>query len=84
MVTEYVRTFMDEMAYAEHNGHPPADVIFDAANSLGIPHTKAADGTETFHNWARAVWAADGYDQSPVDETYNRNTQIAIAKTFLA
>lgn len=73
----------DEIAYAERNGHPPAYVIYSIANELGIPHTKSADGTETFHNWARAVWAADGYDQAPVDETYNRNAQIAIAKSFL-
>lgn len=72
----------DEIAYAEKNGHPPAYVIFDCADSLGIPRTKAADGTETFHNWARAVWNADYHHQTDAT-TVNRDAQIAIAKSFL-
>lgn len=67
----------------ERNGHPPADTIFDVADNLEIPRTKAADGTETFHNWARAVWTADGYDQASGDQTEQRDAQIAIARTFL-
>lgn len=72
----------DELAYFGKNGHPTADVIYSIANELGIPHTKAAEGTEVFHNWARAVWQADYHDQTD-DTTEARNAQIDIAKTFL-
>lgn len=72
----------DEIAYAEKTGHPPAYVIFDCADNLGIPRTKAANGTEAFHNWARAVWDADYHDQTDAT-TVNRDAQIAVAKLYL-